>query len=231
MDLQNQEFDAIVVGSGPGGATVARELSKKNKKVLILEWGPGGKVRGNFRQYFMQQLVPGKSLLVTGQLLGMVRGITTGGSSLFYYGTAFPVAHEMLKKYGIDVKKEEREVRKEVPIAPLKDKMVTPMAKLMMKSAQELGYDWNKLDKFIDHKKWKAEYKFGYYGDPHEVKWSARMWAMEAVDNGAILLNKAKVKRVLFEGDRAVGVEFKMKGKKYKAFAPQIVMAAGGIGS
>ena len=39
MDLPNREVDIIVVGSGPGGATVAKELSNRNKKVLILEWG------------------------------------------------------------------------------------------------------------------------------------------------------------------------------------------------
>ncbi len=39
MDSRIQENDVIVVGSGPGGATVAKELSARNKKVLILEWG------------------------------------------------------------------------------------------------------------------------------------------------------------------------------------------------
>ncbi len=34
MNIKNQLFDAIVVGSGPGGATVAKELSQRNKKVL-----------------------------------------------------------------------------------------------------------------------------------------------------------------------------------------------------
>lgn len=29
----------VVVGSGPGGATVARELSKAGKKVILLEKG------------------------------------------------------------------------------------------------------------------------------------------------------------------------------------------------
>jgi choline dehydrogenase-like flavoprotein len=32
-----QTFDAIVVGSGPGGASVARELARRQLRVLILE--------------------------------------------------------------------------------------------------------------------------------------------------------------------------------------------------
>ena len=34
---QIDEYDAIVVGSGPGGATVARELSRAGKRVLTRE--------------------------------------------------------------------------------------------------------------------------------------------------------------------------------------------------
>ena len=78
---------------------------------------------------------------------------------------------------------------------------------------------------------WKPEYKFGHYGDPHRVKWSARMYIEEAVANGATLINGAKVKKVLFEGNKAVGVEFTKGQKKYEAFAPKVVIAAGGIGT
>lgn len=35
-----QIYDYIVVGSGPGGATVAKELAEAKKKVLIVEYGP-----------------------------------------------------------------------------------------------------------------------------------------------------------------------------------------------
>ena len=38
---QQKDFDAIVVGTGPGGATVAQELSRHGKKILILEKGQG----------------------------------------------------------------------------------------------------------------------------------------------------------------------------------------------
>ena len=80
---ERKEYDAVIAGSGPGGATVARELSEKGKKVLILEWGNNDPVKGTFAHALPQIFMPGKSLMITGQFLGMVRGITTGGSSLF----------------------------------------------------------------------------------------------------------------------------------------------------
>jgi hypothetical protein len=83
-------------------------------------------------------------MLFTSQLLGMVRGITTGGSSVHYYATCFPVPVEMLKSHGIDITDEAEEMRNELPIAHLKDEMIGPMATRIMESAQDLGYNWQK---------------------------------------------------------------------------------------
>ena len=231
MDLDIMDKDFIVVGSGPGGATVAKELSQRNKKVLILEWGDNAPLIGSFWQAARTLLFPGRSMLFTPQMLGLVRGITTGGSSIYYYATSFPVPFEMLKSYGIDIIDEVKELREELPVAPLKDEMVGPMSERLMDSAQDLGYSWKKLDKFMYQDKWKPEYKFGHYGDPHRVKWSARMYIEDAVANGANLINRAKVKKILFDGNKAVGVEFTKGQKKYKAFAPTIIISAGGIGT
>ncbi len=230
-ELLKQTFDTIVVGTGPGGATAAKELTRRGQKVLMLEWGPARPVRGNFLQYLTEQLIPGKSLLFTPRILGMVRGITTGGSSLFYYGTCFPVPFDMLAERGVDIREEVAEARGELPIAPLKDEMMTPMALRIMESACALGYDWKKLDKFMYQDRWRPHFRFGYYGDPHHVKWSARMPAGEALRNGAALVDRAKVTRVLIEGGKAIGVEFKKDNRLHKAFAANTILAAGGIGS
>ena len=229
--MQQNNYDAIVVGSGPGGATVAKELSKKGKKVLILEWGPNPVLKGKFYQYILYQLMPFKSLLLTNKFLGMVRGIITGGSSIFYYATCFPVPLEMLESHGIDVHDELEEAKKELPVGPLKDEMITPMTQRIMESARALGYKWEKLDKFMYQDRWAPDKMFGYYGDPHDVKWSSRMYVREALDNGATLFNNAKVKKVIVENNTATGVEFKHKGKRHKAFAPVVIVSAGGIGT
>ncbi|MFC1895364.1 FAD-dependent oxidoreductase [Thermodesulfobacteriota bacterium] len=231
MELDIKEKDLIVVGSGPGGATVAKELSQRNKQVLILEWGDNAPLTGSFWQGARTLLLPGRSMLFTRQMLGLVRGITTGGSTVHYYATSFPVPFDMLRSYGIDISDMVEELREELPVAPLKDEMVGPMSQRLMENAQELGYNWKKLDKFMYQDSWRPEYAFGHYGDPHRVKWSARMYVEEAVSNGARLINGAKVQKVLFEGNQTVGVEFTKDHKKYKAFSPIVIISAGGIGT
>lgn len=231
MDKDDQRIDVIVVGTGPGGATVAKELSQRNKRVLILEWGDNDPLTGSFLQGARTLLVPGKSLLLTNQLVALARGITTGGSTIHYCATCFPVPFEMLKSYGIDIVNEVEETISELPVAALKDEMVGPMSKRIMESAHDLGYNWEKLDKFMYQDRWNPEYKFGHYGDPHEVKWSARMFVEEALDNGAVLINRAKATKVIIEDKTAVGVEFTKGRKKSKVFAPKVIISAGGIGT
>jgi len=113
----NQDADVIVVGSGPGGATVAKELACRQKKVLMVEWGDNDPLTNSFWYGVKTLLTPGKSLLLTGQLLGMVRGITTGGSTVHYYATCYPVPFEMLKSHGVDIAREVAQARKELPVA------------------------------------------------------------------------------------------------------------------
>lgn len=232
MESTNHEaFDAIVVGTGPGGATVAKELSEKNKKVLILEWGDHWDIRGKSWQALLAAGIPGRSLLMTHKALAMVRGITTGGSSVFYYATAFDPPLKMLKSHGLDITQEVAEIRKELPTAPLKDELVGPGAARIMKSARELGYDWNKLPKFVHQDKCRQRCWRCNYGCPYGAKWNARNYIDQALEKGATLISRAKVHRVIVENNTAVGVEYKRKGKVNRCYAPKIILAAGGIGS
>jgi ribulose 1,5-bisphosphate synthetase/thiazole synthase len=80
MDRGIKNYVVIVGGSGPGGATVSKEISNRNGKVLILEWGDNKPLTGSFWQGAKSLLIPGKRMLITPQLLSLVRGITTGGS-------------------------------------------------------------------------------------------------------------------------------------------------------
>lgn len=226
-----REAEVIVVGTGPGGATVARELSRRKKNVLMLEWGSARPIKGTLPQFARAAAVPGKSLLVTGDLCAMVRGVTTGGSSIFYYATAFDPPLEAFDAWGIDLRPAIAEIRAERPLAPLADDLMGPMATRIMQSARDLGYDWHKLPKFIDQAKCRPDCHRCNYGCPEGAKLSGRHFAEEARGNGARLISGARVERVLIENGRAVGVAYRYKGARRRAYATTVVVAAGGIGT
>jgi choline dehydrogenase-like flavoprotein len=227
----DNSYDVIVVGSGPGGATVAKEMAQRGKKVLIVEWGNKAPIRGWMTQFAMNAFIPGKSALFTNNFLAMVRAIVTGGSTVYYYGTAFDPPVDMLKSHGIDITKEIEEIRKELPTSPLPDSLIGPMANRIMESAQDLGYDWKKMPKFIYPDKCKPDCFRCNYGCPEGAKWGGQMFVDEALGNNAEIINKAKVTKVIIENNKAVGVEYKQKRKVHQAFAPLVVVSAGGIGS
>ncbi len=227
----SRDADVIVVGTGPGGATVAREMARRNKDVLMLEWGASRPIKGTYLQYAGAAAIPGKGLLVTGDLCGMVRGITTGGSSVFYYGTAFDPPLAMFDACGIDLRPAIEAIRSELPLAPLSDELMGPMATRIMRSAQDLGYSWQKLPKFIDQSKCRPNCHRCNYGCPEGAKWSGRLYVDEARQQGARLVNAARVEQVLVENSQAVGVAYRRKGKIHQAYAPKVVMSAGGIGT
>lgn len=231
MKQSKHEFDAIVVGSGPGGATVARELAQNGKRVLILEWGDNMPVKGTFTQMVPFALMPGKSMLLTGQGLGMVRAITTGGSSLIYCATAFDPPIDMLKQYGIDISQEVDAVRQEIPNEVLSDDLMSPAGERFMESALDLGYDCRKLKKLVYQNKCKPDCQRCLYGCPYGAKWNARNFVDQALESGAMMINRAKVKRVIVEKKKAVGVEYRQGKEHFRAFAPKVIVSAGGIGS
>ena len=224
-------FDAIVVGSGPGGATVTRELARAGKNVLLLEWGDRPEIRGSFFQLAGMALRPGKGTLFTPDGLALFRIVTTGGSSMSFYATAWEPPVEGLKHHGIDISREVEEIRSELPVTVLSDELIGPFAGRIMASARDLGYDWNKLQKFVYLEKCRPDCDKCIYGCPHGAKWTSRMYAEEAVGSGATLLTGARVRRILVENGKAIGVEFRTRGEDQKAWAPQIILSAGGIGS
>ena len=193
--------------------------------------GASRPIKGTYLQFARATAMPGKGLLFTGDLCGMVRGITTGGSSVFYYGTAFDPPLAMFDTCGIDLRPDIEAIRSELPVAPLSDDLMGPMATRIMQSAQDLGYTWRKLPKFIDQAKCRPDCHRCNYGCPEGAKWSGRLYVDEARQQGARLINGARVERVLIEKNQAVGVAYRRKGETHQAYAPKVVVAAGGIGT
>jgi choline dehydrogenase-like flavoprotein len=226
-----ESYDAIVAGSGPGGASTARELAQRGLRVLILEQGSGAPLKGTLGQMASIAAVPGKGAFFHSDASLMVSGITSGGSSAINFATAAPPPRALFAAHGIDLEPALAELRAELPMAPLPDALVGPMAARMMDAARSLSLDWHKLDKMIRPQACRSGCWRCVYGCPFGAKWSARDFVDEACRHGAQLVDRARVLRVIVEDGRAAGVEVELGGARQVAKAPLVVLSGGGIGS
>lgn len=223
-----KEYDAVVVGTGPGGASAARELSGAGKKVLMLEWGPDSQWIGSHLSVLPK--VDLKNSLPLGHPM-MVRGITTGGSSLIFCGTATKPAPFIKEQTGIDLGPIADALEEELGIQTLPDRLVGDAAARIMEAARSLDIDWQLLPKFINPDKCVRDCGECMLGCARGAKWTAREFVKEAREKGAELMTGVKVDEVMRDNGGAVGVRGRGPGGAVEVRAEKVVISAGGLGT
>lgn len=224
-------YDAVVVGSGPGGASVARELARRGWSVAIAEQGSAAPVTGTLTQMTGMAAIPGRGAYIHRDASLLVQGITAGGSSTLNFATAAPPPAALFARYGIDLSAEVQALQAELPMAPLPDELMGPMAKRLMQAGQSAGFPWRKLNKMIRPSICRTGCWRCVYGCPFGAKWTARDLIDEAIRHGAHLLDQTRVIRVLHDESRATGIECVRNGKSLTIHASHIILAGGGIGT
>lgn len=224
-------YDAIVIGTGPGGAAVARELALAGQRVLILEQGSAAPVAGTLGQMARYAAVPGRGAFIHRDASLLVQGTGLGGSSTVNFATAADPPAAMFAAHGIDLAPALRQLRAELPIGPLPDHLVGPMAGRIMQGATALGLPWQKLEKMIRPAACRSGCWRCAYGCPFGAKWTARDFIDQALAAGAALLDQARACSVRIDAGRATGVLYQRDGRLHSAAAGTVIVAAGGIGS
>jgi choline dehydrogenase-like flavoprotein len=221
----HKEYDVIVAGSGPGGATVAREMSRRNKKVLLIERGGNWQALGNTLSIAMiMQWVP---LIFSKQASVVMAASNYGGASLISCGAAVAPPRKVFDKVGIDLSTEAAEAKNEMWINTLPDVLVGGTNMRLLEAANDLGFNWTKTERFVDSNRCVPGCADCMLGCPRGAKWSSRIFGDDALRHGAELLLNTRVDNIIRENGKAVGVEASHFGRKMKYFGKKIILSGG----
>ena len=220
-----KEYDVIVAGSGPGGATVAREMSRKGKKVLLLERGWNWKALGNTASLAM--LMQWDPLIMSKQVNVVMAASCYGGASVISCGAAVRPPKKIFDKVGIDLSSEADEAKGEMWIDVLPDVLVGKTNLRLLEAANDIGYNWTRVERFVDASRCVPNCADCMLGCPRNAKWSARIFADDAMRHGADVICNTKVTNVIKSDDKAVGVEGFHLGRKVQYFGKKIVLSTG----
>jgi len=225
-----RETEVIVVGTGAGGATIARELARKGKRVLMLE-------RGTTHRRFFGTLLGAAQMLdkfgasFSRELMQAVRAITTGGSTMVYCGTCADPPPFIKEKLGIDLSEELAEARAELGATKLPERLLGVSSIKLMEAANSLGYNWEPLDKFIDPERCEEGCSDCMLVCPRDAKWTGRRYVDEAIAHGAELLCGVDVRAATHQNGVVTGVRGLRRGRPVEYRAPLVIVAAGGLSS
>lgn len=233
---------AIVVGSGAGGATVAKEL-QGDFDVLVLEAGrefrpfridldiPERLKRLGllFDERLIRLLFPAMKVGRTRRGMVLVRGLGTGGTTTLATANALRL-DSGLKRLGIDLDEEFDELAREVPVSTAHRERWNATTRRLYDVFGDMGLDPRPLPK-MRRRESCGNCGRCVLGCPSGAKWDSREFLGEAVSRGAWVLTKRPVRKVLFENGRATGVVAGAWGRLRVYRADVVVLAAGGLGS
>jgi choline dehydrogenase-like flavoprotein len=238
MPSPEQEYDTIIVGSGPGGATLARELATAGQRVLILERGRDWRGHPLYGTYPGALLYADRhALLFTREGLNIVRPLMVGGATTMYAGCSAPPPPWLKSRHGVDVEDDARALVDELRIAPLPPELRGAASTRVADAAVSLGMDWQPQDKFMlpaRAQKFDCAARC-LLGCRCGAKWNAAEFVDEAIAAGATLRTRTRVARVLVEGGAVYGVTGTRpeRGVRrvFEARASRVILAAGGLGT
>ena len=230
---------ALVIGTGAGGAVMARDLQGKYQ-VTMLEAGkefqpfsfPVNKLAGLrrtgmfFDERLIRLLIPSMRLERSQEVI-IAHGIGVGGTTTLATGNAVR-CDETLKALGIDLDAQFEALYKELPITTEHQKRWNSATRKMFEVFQNMGLDPVVMPKLLN-----AEdcVNCGHcaIGCPADAKWDTRVMVDEAVRKGAELVTDCKVTKLLISGNEVTGVEARHHGKKTVWHADLVILAAGGL--
>ncbi|WP_407414449.1 GMC family oxidoreductase N-terminal domain-containing protein [Methanobrevibacter sp.] len=209
----------IIVGSGAGGAIIARELAKDKIPVTIIEKGPYIDSKDAFNYYDTYD--DSVDLLTT---------TCVGGATIVSMSNMVRALDEELHEYGIDISKEYEYVEELIKVHDLDDSHIGRGTQLFLDAARELGLKTLKMPKAIREEDCIQCGKCAF-GCPADAKWSGKDFVDEAVDAGATFISEAEVTEIIVEDSQVKGIKYIKDNVEESIDSDTVILSAGAIGS
>ena len=230
---------ALVIGSGAGGATAAREL-QGTFDVTVLEAG------GEFRPLSLS-LRAMERLKSTGLLFDereihfafptmqirktpdmvLVNGIGMGGTTTICAGNAVRMDQD-LRAVGIDLDPEFEEIFRQIPISTGHQKHWRKHTRQLFQICQEMGLAPLPMPKMGEYERCISCGRC-IFGCTEGVKWDSRQFLDAAVGQGAQVITGCRVESVEIEDGLATGA-WARHGLGHRFYpADLVILAAGGF--
>jgi choline dehydrogenase-like flavoprotein len=235
--------DAIVVGSGAGGAFAARALARAGFGTVIVEEGErwtAGRIRAahpldRFAGIYRDG---GTTMALGNPPIALPLGRAVGGTTVINSGTCFrppgAVATSWHEEHGLALAEPEQlalrlaDTEETIGVAPASMEVLGRNGELALEGAAALDWRSAPLRRNATGCRGACQCAIGC---PNNAKGGVHLNALpQACEAGARIVSGLRVTRVLHEGGRAVGVEARgAGGAEVRISAPLVIVAAGAI--
>jgi len=233
---------AIVVGSGAGGATIAKELQGKFDVTIVEEGKDFRPFRANlelierlkkthllFDERMISLLFPAMKVRISNGGMVVVNGSGPGGTTTIC--TANGIRHDNdLKAIGINLDREFEELAEEVPISTDHMKLWHDHTQMVFDACDKMGLHPLPTPKMAYAGRC-ASCGRCVFGCVRGAKWDTRQFVIRAMEKGATLVTNAKVRRLVIESGQVIGVDASIGTQRKFYRADLVVLAAGGLGT
>lgn len=217
-DDETLEVDVVVVGTGAGGAPIAKELAARGHAVVMIEAG-GYFTRADFvgRPFDLQQKLyysHGFTSTLGNTVIPVPMGRTVGGTTTINSGTCFRLPEQTMRRWQLDnglhglgpgsLDAYYERVERTLEVETADPAVLGGCASVIARGAQALGYEHGPLLRNAPGCDGRGVCCFGC---PTDAKRSTNVsYVPQAIEHGAVVYCNARVTRVLVTGGRAVGV-------------------------
>ncbi|MET7289613.1 GMC family oxidoreductase N-terminal domain-containing protein [Streptomyces sp. NPDC005573] len=239
--------DAVVIGSGAGGAMAARTLARAGLDVVVLEEGRHHSTESFGRRTPLDRFSElyrdgGATIAVGDPPLLLPTGRAVGGTTVVNSGTCYRTPRHVLDRWsnyfgfapsdGLDRHLDEAERTLRVATQPVD--VLGDNGRIALKGARRLGWQAAPLRRNAPGCQGSCQCVVGC---PTGAKQSVQLSVLpDACAAGARIVTGARVERILVDtdrpgGPRAAGVRVRREGGGLEILAPLVVVAAGALQS